>query len=145
MAKAGLVASLPARTAVLAAANPAGGHYNRGKALAENLRLSGPMLSRFDLVFVMLDRPDEVMDQCLSEHVMALHSGLEDRAAAARRRMLEHRPASSQAPLALPPAAGPDGEPAPPTLLVRLVARNRCCFSGMPVCLSTFIGRDRCV
>lgn len=60
MAKAGLVASLPARTTVLAAANPLGGHYNRGKTLNENLKMSGPMLSRFDLVFVMLDRPDEV-------------------------------------------------------------------------------------
>mgnify|MGYP001806961536 CR=1 FL=1 len=33
------------------------------------------MLSRFDLIFVLLDRPDEQLDQALSEHVMALHSG----------------------------------------------------------------------
>jgi DNA helicase MCM8 len=33
------------------------------------------MLSRFDLIFVLLDRPDEMMDQALSEHIMALHSG----------------------------------------------------------------------
>lgn len=33
------------------------------------------MLSRFDLTFVLLDRPDELLDQALSEHVMALHSG----------------------------------------------------------------------
>jgi DNA helicase MCM8 len=33
------------------------------------------MLSRFDVIFVLLDRPDELMDQALSEHIMALHSG----------------------------------------------------------------------
>lgn len=42
----------------------------------ENLRLSPAMLSRFDVTFVLLDRPDEIMDQALSEHVMALHSGV---------------------------------------------------------------------
>lgn len=41
----------------------------------ENLKLSPAMLSRFDLIFVLLDRPDELMDQALSEHIMALHSG----------------------------------------------------------------------
>jgi len=43
--------------------------------LQENLKLSPAMLSRFDLIFVLLDRPDELMDQALSEHIMALHSG----------------------------------------------------------------------
>jgi DNA helicase MCM8 len=75
VAKAGLVASLPARTAVIAAANPIGGRYNRGKSLQENLKLSPAMLSRFDLTFVLLDRPDEALDQALSEHVLAMHSG----------------------------------------------------------------------
>ena len=36
-------------------------------------RMSGPLLSRFDLVFILLDRPDEEMDALLSSHVMALH------------------------------------------------------------------------
>ena len=75
VAKAGLVASLPARTAVVAAANPIGGRYDRGKTLRENLKLSPAMLSRFDLTFVLLDRPDEALDQALSEHVLAMHSG----------------------------------------------------------------------
>jgi hypothetical protein len=44
-------------------------------ALQENLKLSPAMLSRFDVIFVLLDRPDELMDQALSEHIMALHSG----------------------------------------------------------------------
>lgn len=48
VAKAGLVAALPARASLLAAANPAGGHYNRAKSLAENVKMiSGPMLSRW--------------------------------------------------------------------------------------------------
>lgn len=44
-------------------------------SMQENLKLSPAMLSRFDLIFVLLDRPDELMDQALSEHIMALHSG----------------------------------------------------------------------
>lgn len=85
VAKAGLVANLPARTSVLAAANPAGGHYNRGKTVQENLKMSTALLSRFDLVFILMDRPDEDLDSRLSEHVMALHSGAGplDRAAGA--------------------------------------------------------------
>ncbi|KAG1667273.1 hypothetical protein FOA52_012562 [Chlamydomonas sp. UWO 241] len=101
VAKAGLVANLPARTTVLAAANPVGGHYNRARSLSENLRLSPAMLSRFDLVFVLMDRPDDAMDQCVSEHVLALHSGLPGKAAAARQRLLEFR-----GPPALPEVAG---------------------------------------
>eukprot|EP00983_Pelagomonas_calceolata_P080166 1155033-Pelagomonas_calceolata.AAC.8 len=47
VAKAGLVASLPARTAIMAAANPVEGHYNRSKSIAENLKMSPAMLSRW--------------------------------------------------------------------------------------------------
>ncbi|CAB3979134.1 DNA helicase MCM8-like [Paramuricea clavata] len=75
IAKAGMVCSLPARASILAAANPAGGHYNKAKTVAENLKMGSALLSRFDLVFIMLDKPDEEMDSILSEHVMALHSG----------------------------------------------------------------------
>eukprot|EP00057_Strongylocentrotus_purpuratus_P007225 XP_011661699.1 PREDICTED: DNA helicase MCM8 [Strongylocentrotus purpuratus] len=75
IAKAGVVCSLPARTSILAAANPVGGHYNKAKTVSENLKMSGPLLSRFDLVFILLDKPDEEMDSLLSEHVMALHAG----------------------------------------------------------------------
>ncbi|KAK7103109.1 DNA helicase MCM8-like [Littorina saxatilis] len=75
IAKAGIVCSLPARTSILAAANPVGGHYNKGKTVSENLKMGSALLSRFDLVFIMLDRPDEEMDCLLSEHVMALHAG----------------------------------------------------------------------
>ncbi|KAJ3126094.1 DNA replication licensing factor mcm8 [Nowakowskiella sp. JEL0407] len=75
IAKAGLVCNLPARTTVLAAANPAGGHYNKAKSVSENLKMGSALLSRFDLVFILLDRPDEEMDMFLSDHIMKLHSG----------------------------------------------------------------------
>lgn len=85
VAKAGLVASLSARTSILAAANPVGGHYNRAKTVNENLKMSSPLLSRFDLVFILLDRPDEHMDKRLSDHIMALHSGYGDNSYAVKK------------------------------------------------------------
>ena len=58
----------------MACANPAGGHYNRSKTILENIRVSNAILSRFDLVYLMLDDPDLQRDKKLSEHVMRLHS-----------------------------------------------------------------------
>ncbi|PIK54156.1 putative DNA replication licensing factor MCM8 isoform 2 [Apostichopus japonicus] len=75
IAKAGIVCSLPARTSILAAANPIGGHYNKAKTVSENLKMSGALLSRFDLAFILLDKPDEDMDSMLSEHIMAQFAG----------------------------------------------------------------------
>ena len=74
IAKAGVVCTLPARTSIIAAANPVGGHYNQAKTVAENLKMGSALLSRFDLVFILIDKPDEEQDQRLTEHVMALHS-----------------------------------------------------------------------
>ncbi|KGN58934.1 probable DNA helicase MCM8 [Cucumis sativus] len=85
IAKAGLVASLSARTSILAAANPVGGHYNRAKTVNENLKMSAALLSRFDLVFILLDKPDEFLDKRVSEHIMSLHAGCGERASAAKR------------------------------------------------------------
>ncbi|XP_045538871.1 DNA helicase MCM8 [Papilio machaon] len=75
VAKGGVVCSLPARATLLAAANPAAGSYNRAKTVAENLKLNSALLSRFDLVFILLDQPDENLDAMLSEHVLARHAG----------------------------------------------------------------------
>jgi len=75
IAKAGIVCSLSARAAVIAAANPVGGHYNRAKTVCENLKMSPAIMSRFDVVFILLDSPDEDRDHLLSEHVMARHRG----------------------------------------------------------------------
>ncbi|KAJ1911230.1 hypothetical protein H4219_006002, partial [Mycoemilia scoparia] len=77
IAKAGIICSLPARTSVIAAANPIHGHYNKAKSVAENLKMNSALLSRFDLIFILLDKPDADLDMYLSEHVMALHSGID--------------------------------------------------------------------
>uniref|UniRef100_A0A0K2TGH0 Minichromosome maintenance 8 n=1 Tax=Lepeophtheirus salmonis TaxID=72036 RepID=A0A0K2TGH0_LEPSM len=73
VAKGGVVCTLPARTAVLAAANPVGGHYDQSRTVSENLKMSPALLSRFDIVFILIDRPDENLDQYLSDHIMKLH------------------------------------------------------------------------
>ncbi|XP_075420095.1 DNA helicase MCM8 [Tenrec ecaudatus] len=75
LAKAGVVCSLPARTSIIAAANPVGGHYNKAKTVAENLKMGSALLSRFDLVFILLDTPNEDHDHLLSEHVIAVRAG----------------------------------------------------------------------
>ncbi|XP_009862688.1 PREDICTED: DNA helicase MCM8, partial [Apaloderma vittatum] len=75
LAKAGIVCSLPARTSIVAAANPVGGHYNKAKTVSENLKMGSALLSRFDLVFILLDTPNEDHDHLLSEHVMAIRAG----------------------------------------------------------------------
>eukprot|EP00808_Paulinella_micropora_P017463 g80983.t1 len=75
IAKAGICSSLAARCSVVAAANPVGGHYDRSKTVAENLKMSTPLLSRFDIVFILFDSPDTQKDYMLSEHVIAIHSG----------------------------------------------------------------------
>ncbi|KAJ0088164.1 hypothetical protein Patl1_32036 [Pistacia atlantica] len=85
VAKAGLVASLSARTSVLAAANPVGGHYNRAKTVNENLKMSAALLSRFDLAFILLDKPDELLDKRVSDHIMSLHSGYQQHSPAAKK------------------------------------------------------------
>lgn len=66
--------SLSARCSIIAAANPASGHYNRSRSILDNIRVSNAILSRFDLVFLLLDDPDLQRDKKLSEHVMKLHS-----------------------------------------------------------------------
>lgn len=53
-------ATLNARTSILGAANPVGGHYDRTKSLQQNITLSAPIMSRFDLFFVLIDECNEV-------------------------------------------------------------------------------------
>jgi replicative DNA helicase Mcm len=76
IAKGGIVATLNARTAVLAAANPVFGRYNIYKSVFENLAtLPSTLLSRFDLIFLMLDRPDPERDKKMADHILSLHRG----------------------------------------------------------------------
>jgi len=76
IAKGGIVATLNARTAVLAAANPLLGRYDPYKTMAENINLPVTLLSRFDLIFVMRDIPDAEADERLADHLLRLHSGI---------------------------------------------------------------------
>lgn len=73
IAKAGVVASLPARCSVIAAANPKHGSYNMSKTVAENLNMARPILSRFDLVFILRDRADKEQDRLVSSNIMNLY------------------------------------------------------------------------
>jgi DNA helicase MCM8 len=75
IAKAGVVASLPARCSIVAAANPKHGSYSMGKTVAENLNMATPILSRFDLVFILRDRADKDQDRLVSSNIMNLHRG----------------------------------------------------------------------
>jgi len=75
ISKAGIVATLNARAAVLAAANPAFGRYLPNRTVAENIALPVSLLSRFDLIFVIRDEPREDFDSAVAGHILDLHSG----------------------------------------------------------------------
>lgn len=74
IAKAGIVCHLPTRCSVIAAANPVGGHYDLSKSLSENIKMDPALLSRFDLLFVLLDRPENDTDALISSHVFGQHA-----------------------------------------------------------------------
>jgi replicative DNA helicase Mcm len=73
IAKAGIVATLNARTAILAAANPTLGRYVPERPFADNVTLPVTLLSRFDLIFTLTDRPEAERDEQMAEHIIALH------------------------------------------------------------------------
>ena len=73
IAKAGVYATLNARTSILAAANPIFGRYDKSKSLKNNINLSAPIMSRFDLFFVVCDESNPDADQHLSEFIINLH------------------------------------------------------------------------
>lgn len=73
IAKAGIQATLNARTSILAAANPVGGRYNRKTTLRANINMSAPIMSRFDLFFIILDECNENVDRHLAEHIVNIH------------------------------------------------------------------------
>ncbi|XP_050721019.1 DNA replication licensing factor MCM6-like [Eriocheir sinensis] len=71
--KAGVKATLNARTSILAAANPIGGRYDRAKSLRQNIALSAPIMSRFDLFFILVDECNEVTDYAIARRIVDLH------------------------------------------------------------------------
>ena len=73
VAKGGIVATLNARTAILAAANPALGRYEPHRTVSENISLPVTILSRFDLIFVLRDVPNKESDSKMSAHILEIH------------------------------------------------------------------------
>ncbi|XP_075876778.1 DNA replication licensing factor MCM6 [Nelusetta ayraudi] len=76
--KAGVKATLNARTSILAAANPVGGRYDRSKSLKQNVNLSAPIMSRFDLFFILVDDCNEVTDYAIARRIVDLHCRIEE-------------------------------------------------------------------
>ncbi len=73
VAKAGITAVLQSRCAVLAAANPKFGRFDEHKYISEQIDLPPALLSRFDIIFSMIDRPQAEKDRELAEHVLKGH------------------------------------------------------------------------
>jgi len=73
VAKGGIVATLNARTAILAASNPTLGRYESHRTVAENISLPVTILSRFDLIFVLRDVPNKDSDSKMSAHILEIH------------------------------------------------------------------------
>ncbi len=75
IAKAGIVAQLNARTAIIAAANPRFGRYEDSRPPVENINLPPTILSRFDLIYIIRDIPDTETDKRMARHILELRRG----------------------------------------------------------------------
>ncbi|XP_066581381.1 DNA replication licensing factor MCM4 [Prorops nasuta] len=73
IAKAGIICQLNARTSILAAANPCESQWNKNKTVVENVMLPHTLMSRFDLIFLMLDPQDDNFDRRLARHLVSLY------------------------------------------------------------------------
>ncbi|KAI1792411.1 MCM-domain-containing protein [Ganoderma leucocontextum] len=76
IAKAGIITTLNARTSILAGANPIGSKYNPNQTVTQNIDLPPTLISRFDLLYLVLDNADEALDRKLAQHLVSLY--LED-------------------------------------------------------------------
>jgi DNA replication licensing factor MCM4 len=76
IAKAGIITTLNARTSILASANPIGSKYNPNLPVPQNIDLPPTLLSRFDLVYLVLDQINENTDRKLARHLVGMY--LED-------------------------------------------------------------------
>ena len=73
IAKAGIITTLNARTSILASANPIGSKYNPNLPVPQNIDLPPTLLSRFDLVYLILDRIDETNDRRMARHLLSMY------------------------------------------------------------------------
>jgi len=78
LTKAGVKATLNARSSILAAANPIGGRYDKSKSLKQNIDMSAPIMSRFDLFFILVDDCNEVTDYAIARRIIDLHTKLQE-------------------------------------------------------------------
>ena len=78
IAKAGIICQLNARTAILASANPVKSKYDPTLSVIQNIRLPPSLLSRFDLIYLMLDKHNEIDDRRLANHIVSLYAFEED-------------------------------------------------------------------
>lgn len=77
VAKGGIVATLNARTSILSAANPMYGKYDPYKNITENVNLPVPLLTRFDLIFIVRDIPEKDKDNLIASHILEIHKDAE--------------------------------------------------------------------
>ncbi|HEX6282676.1 MAG TPA: minichromosome maintenance protein MCM [Nitrososphaera sp.] len=80
VAKGGIVATLNARTSILSASNPIYGKYDPYKNITENVNLPVPLLTRFDLIFIVRDSPDKEKDNLVASHILEIHRNTEQAA-----------------------------------------------------------------
>jgi len=73
LAKAGIHATLNARASILAAANPIYGRYDRSRSLRFNVNISPPIMSRFDIFFVIFDEKNDEEDFHIAQHIVNMH------------------------------------------------------------------------
>lgn len=73
VAKAGIITTLNARTSILACANPINSKFDVNLSVPENVNLPPPLMSRFDLLYLILDKPNEADDRRLAQHLVSLY------------------------------------------------------------------------
>ncbi|MGM0404910.1 MAG: minichromosome maintenance protein MCM [Thermoplasmatota archaeon] len=73
VAKAGINARLNSRCAVLGAANPEYGRFEKHENISQQIKLPPPLISRFDLIFAIMDKPDQEKDRDIAQHILELH------------------------------------------------------------------------
>merc|ERR1711920_578915 len=74
VAQAGIAASLNARAAILASANPKDSSYDPKMSVVENIHLPKNLMTRFDFIWLMLDKRNRDTDRRLAEHLVSMYS-----------------------------------------------------------------------
>ena len=123
IAKAGIITTLNARTSILASANPIGSKYNVNLPVPQNIDLPPTLLSRFDLVYLVLDRVDEVNDRRLAKHLVSMYLEDTPENASSQEIMVGHQFASS---IILRNVTNPPNQPIEFLTSYISYARNNC-------------------